>query len=310
MAMTLLEAGLPPERVAVDAFDRSAAAVETARAGRYERGGTRGLDPERAARWFEHDGGALTIVPAVRALVRFEVGDLLDDDRPFARGSYDAVFCRNLLIYLTADARRRALAALRGLLAPGGVLYLGHAEVLVARGEGFAPVAGAATYACVPGSTDAVAPRTPARLPSPAPLPRRKEAPRTARSVAAPAAPSTPDAVPDFAPLVPSESDVLARARDLADAGRLAEASALLEREVTQGRPSADYFHLLALVRRATGRAREADEALGRALYLDPAHVGRAAPRGASRPRDGASARWRRASTRARGPRCRGGTSR
>jgi chemotaxis protein methyltransferase WspC len=49
---------------------------------------------------------------------------------------------------------------------------------------------------------------------------------------------------------------------------------ALLEAELARGGPRAECFHLLALVHRAAGRTREADVALGRALYLDPEHVG------------------------------------
>jgi len=272
-AIALLEAGLPPERVAVDAFDRSEEAVATARAGRYDRGGRRGLDAERTARWFEDDAGTLSVVPAVRAVVRFATGSLLDPERPFAHGTYDAIFCRNLLIYLTAEARRRALSILRTWLAPDGVLYLGHAEVLVARAEGYLPLASAATYACVTTSAEGAPPAAPAgpvarRRPEPATAPPRARAP----SKWAPAASTHPVPAPK-AP-TPTAPDVLVKVRTLADAGRLEEACALLEAEVAHGRPRADHFHLLALVRRAAGRAREADAAISRALYLDPTHAG------------------------------------
>jgi len=270
VAIALLEAGLPPERVSVDAFDRSAAAIEAAREGCFGRGGTRGLERERAARWFEERDGTLTVLPAVRALVRFESGSLLDDDRPFARATYDAVMCRNLLIYLTADARRRALATVRTALAPGGVLYLGHAEVLVARAEGFAPAGGSATYACLPSPPET------ARAAPPGPrAPRRPDAAVGVLRAPTPSRPA-PSVVATVVPVpaLARKADVLQTVRDLADAGRLEEACALLEAEMARGRPGADHFHLLALVRRAAGKAREADEALGRALYLDPSHPG------------------------------------
>ena len=262
IAITMLEAGLPPERVAVDAFDRSHSAIRTARTGIYGPGGARGLGTERAARWFACEGDERSILPQVRGLVRFEVASCLDDDRPFAPRAYDAIFCRNLLIYLTEAARPRVLEALRASLVPGGVLYLGHAEVLVARAEGFQPLSGAGVYACVVKPTTAQPPApTVARTPS-----RRNDPP--ARTQVPPAAP-----VHD-APVVVSGADVLCDARALADAGRLPEACALLEADVARGRSDADHFHLLALVRRAAGNSLGADDALGRALYLDPSHVG------------------------------------
>ncbi len=286
-AIALLEAGIPPARVAIDAFDRSAAAIEAARAGRFERGGTRGLDPGRADRWFSADADGLTVRPSVRALVRFECGSLLGADRPFAPQTYDAVLCRNLLIYLTASARERALAILRAWLAPGGLLYLGHAEVLVARAGGFSPLGDAGTYVCTAGSLEPAPPEAAAEgrptTERPSPAVRRSASPaRRISSTAPPRPPVPPPAVPtpptSAVPAppagIPSEAEILREARGLADTGHLEAACAVLEEEEARGRPSADAYHLLALVRRALGRAREADEALARALYLDPAHAG------------------------------------
>ena len=270
-AIALLEAGVPPERVSIDAFDRSSSAIGRARAGRFDRSRIRGLAPERVSRWFESEGGTLSISPVIRALVRFETGNILDEECPFSHVSYDAVFCRNLLIYFTEAARHRALAAIRASLAPDGVLYLGHAEVPVARAAGFTLVSGSAAYACLARLPEvarptAAAERTASGPPEPAapsvPLeaPSRPAAAYATRTVAAPAIPA------------PRETDVLREARALADQGRILEACGLLDAAATRGRPGADHFLLLALLRRAAGRVREADEALGRALYLDPSH--------------------------------------
>ncbi len=272
-AIALLEANLSPERVSVDAFDRSPSAIEQALVGRYGGGGTRGLDAARASRWFEDQAGTLSILPSVRALVHFETGSLLDEKRPLPRQAYDAVFCRNLLIYLTQAARRRALTILRASLAPGGVLYLGHAEIGLARAGGFAPIEGTVSYACHAGPAEAAWPAAAERharhrRPEPETLPMRAQAPW------APVPVSSVGDVPVTAAAVPEETDVLFAAREHADAGRLLEACAILEARAARGRPVADHYHLLALLRRASGRTREADEALARALYLDPSHAG------------------------------------
>src|SRR5205807_2036709 len=64
------------------------------------------------------------------AAVRFQVGNLLDPRLLLLESPYDLVFCRNLFIYLTAPARRQALVTLTRLMAPDGLLCLGHAEPL------------------------------------------------------------------------------------------------------------------------------------------------------------------------------------
>ena len=46
-------------------------------------------------------------------------------------GRVEAIFCRNVLIYLDAEARRRVIATLYERLIPGGYLMLGHSESLL-----------------------------------------------------------------------------------------------------------------------------------------------------------------------------------
>ena len=247
-------------------------------------------------------------MPAVRALVRFETGSLLDDERPFAHATYDAVLCRNLLIYLTESARRRALSAVRAALAPGGVLYLGHAEVLVARAEGFAPAGGSATYACLATPPEAVraapsgrrAPRRPDAAAAASRGPRPLEAARSGGRAP----------VPVPAPALARKVDVLQAARDLADAGRLEEACALLEAEMTRG-PSAGPTTSTcwpSSAGRPGRRARPTKRSGGRSTST-PRTPGRSSwpP---SRPRAAASATWPRASTHGPAPPSKGRDSR
>ncbi len=68
-------------------------------------------------------------------------------DREFnLLGKFDAVFSRNMMIYFTDEQKRKALSQLRSVLKPGGVLFLGHADVSFTPG-GFEKVhEGRATY--------------------------------------------------------------------------------------------------------------------------------------------------------------------
>ena len=73
--------------------------------------------------------GRIRAVPELRALVRF--GRLnLHGATDAAGGPYDLVFCRNVLIYFTADDKHRVVDRLFRHLAPDGHLFLGHAESL------------------------------------------------------------------------------------------------------------------------------------------------------------------------------------
>ncbi|WP_210491752.1 CheR family methyltransferase [Patulibacter sp. SYSU D01012] len=73
---------------------------------------------------------------ALRARVRFEQRDVR---RSAPRGPWHLVLCRNLVIHLTAAARRQVLDVVAGAVAPGGLLLLGRSERTV-RTDGLALV--------------------------------------------------------------------------------------------------------------------------------------------------------------------------
>ncbi len=65
----------------------------------------------------------------IRALIRYRRLNLVRDI-PRLRGRFDLIFCRNVLIYFAAETRRAVLTRLIERLAPGGFLFLGHAETI------------------------------------------------------------------------------------------------------------------------------------------------------------------------------------
>jgi chemotaxis protein methyltransferase CheR len=90
--------------------------------------------PERQRKAFMLRGvgaqeGLMKAGPEIRALVRFARLNLIGDEMPPPR-SFDLLFCRNVLIYFDRPTKTRVVDRLVERLAPGGHLFLGHAESL------------------------------------------------------------------------------------------------------------------------------------------------------------------------------------
>jgi len=134
MAMALVDAGLPPERFAIDGIDISVRVITRAQQGIYGRNSFRTKDGGFRDRHFEAIDEGFRIRDRARASVRFLQGNLVDPGFQAAAPSYDVIFCRNLLIYFDPPTQDRAIAALVRLLAPQGMLFIGHSEAgLMAR---------------------------------------------------------------------------------------------------------------------------------------------------------------------------------
>ena len=277
VVMALLEAGLSGAAVQVDAVDVSAAVVERARRGMHGPAALRGLSAERRARFTTPTPEGARLTAEIQAPIRYLTGDLLDPLFGIDGLPYDLVLCRNLLIYLTPAARERVLGTVRRLLAPGGVAFVGHAEVAAARLVGLVPSGPAEAYAVAHELPRAL----PWAAPSSAPAAVAAAPGRVARSVLRGAPPAARAAVHPrpapgsaLAPSVPEPVEsVLVSARRLGQAGRAEEALALLARVEGERTPSPDELHLAAVLERALGRAAEVERSLTRALYLDPRHV-------------------------------------
>jgi chemotaxis protein methyltransferase CheR len=110
--------------------DISRRCVTAARRGVYGESSFRATPDELRRAFFLERGDGWHVVDSVRHLCHFGQTNLLDD-RSHVLGRADAIFCRNVLIYFDARARKTAIEALYERLNPGGVLLLGHSESLL-----------------------------------------------------------------------------------------------------------------------------------------------------------------------------------
>ncbi len=111
--------------------DISKRCLAHARAAVYGPSAFRATPPEVKRRWFVERPDGWVVADRVRQLCHFGHLNLLDADRATAVGRVDAVFCRNVLIYLDARSRRRVIDLFHERLYPGGILLLGHSESLL-----------------------------------------------------------------------------------------------------------------------------------------------------------------------------------
>jgi chemotaxis protein methyltransferase CheR len=136
IAMTLREAGCPGE---VLASDIDTDALETARGGVYPHERAETLPAARLkAHWLKGAGaneGWVSARPELRAMLRFAPINL-QREWP-ALEPFDALFCRNVVIYFDRDAQRRLLDRFTGVLRPGALLAVGHAESFPATHPAF-----------------------------------------------------------------------------------------------------------------------------------------------------------------------------
>jgi chemotaxis protein methyltransferase CheR len=65
----------------------------------------------------------------IRSAVKFERINLSKE--PYPAGPFDLIFCRNVLIYFDGASKNHVIGQLTQRLAPGGCLFLGHAESIL-----------------------------------------------------------------------------------------------------------------------------------------------------------------------------------
>ncbi|MEN2505455.1 protein-glutamate O-methyltransferase CheR [Stutzerimonas stutzeri] len=120
----------PKPAVQIVATELSGAMLAASKAAEYDSLAiARGLSSDRLQRYFDaKTPGRWVVKPGIRSRVEFRVQNLLDSYAVL--GKFDVVFCRNVLIYFSADVKKDILKRIHATLKPGGYLFLGASEAL------------------------------------------------------------------------------------------------------------------------------------------------------------------------------------
>jgi chemotaxis protein methyltransferase CheR len=139
IAMCVKEfAGLAGWRVEIVATDLSQEVLEKSKAGIYSQFEVqRGLPIQMLVKYFTQTGELWQLKADLRAMVQHRQLNLLQDFSQL--GTFDVIFCRNVLIYFDQDTKVAVFDRLARMVEADGVLLLGAAESVVGISDAFKP---------------------------------------------------------------------------------------------------------------------------------------------------------------------------
>ncbi|WP_083608013.1 CheR family methyltransferase [Teredinibacter haidensis] len=119
------------------ATDLSSQILDNAKRGEYDRLSiTRGLSEQRLRDYFDHfSSDCWRVKPPIGRRVTFKPLNL--QDSYLLLGKFDVIFCRNVLIYFSADLKRDILTRMHAVMKPGGYLFLGSSESIAGTSDLF-----------------------------------------------------------------------------------------------------------------------------------------------------------------------------
>jgi chemotaxis protein methyltransferase CheR len=255
-------------------------AVAAARVGVYTQWSLRGVDHSRLDGLMISGTQTVRVHDDIKASVRFDTHNLLDPDAypPAGMSSFECIVCRNVLIYMTHEARARVIERLSSCITPGGILVLGHGEAqgvpladLIVERHDAGVVYRKPLQHATPKEKAPAAKATPrrstakpshgARLSKPPSRPR--VAVRSAESRTQPAHAADGD----------RSRTLLELAVQQARTGHTGEAERIVVQAMSANPLDPEPHVLLAALLAARDAFKQAETALRRALFLDPACI-------------------------------------
>ncbi len=136
-----MEAKLPGWNIEIIGTDISQEVLDKAKVGLFSQFEVqRGLPIQLLIKYFNQVGDMWQISDEIKNMVSYRKFNLLD---PFTlMGSFDVIFCRNVLIYFDQPTKTEVLERMRKLIPDDGTLFLGAAETVLGITDKFKPVQG------------------------------------------------------------------------------------------------------------------------------------------------------------------------
>lgn len=155
LAMTAVEAfgtTTPPVRILATDIDTNV--LEKARRGVYALDRLGKVSEERQKKFFLQgmgkNAGYARVKDFLRNMITFRQLNLLDDNWPI-RGPFEAIFCRNVMIYFDKETQRKILEKFLPLMRRDALLFMGHSEGLHHVADLF-KINGRTVYSIVPAT--------------------------------------------------------------------------------------------------------------------------------------------------------------
>jgi chemotaxis protein methyltransferase CheR len=134
-------------RIEILGTDISEKALNAAAAARYSSFSFRSVSPLVIKRYFTEEGREFVLDPTIQQMVSFEKHNLRDTLAAKRHGTWDVIFCRNVMIYFDDDMKARCVKLFHEQLADDGVLFIGHSESIRNTGVPFKPLEAAQSFA-------------------------------------------------------------------------------------------------------------------------------------------------------------------
>ncbi len=306
IAMALFDAGLSTNQFSIDAIDISKKSLQKAKEGIYGRNSFRLQHLPFRDRYFTQIGEEYQLSDLVKNQVKFMHGNLVDPNLLANQNKYDAIFCRNVLIYFDAPSRQQSINKLNNLLIDNGLLFLGYSETSEILEYGYESVRHPMAFAYRKLDKKQaekqkkesnfgflLEPKNNYHTPTPKPNLLSNRTKEKENVFSKPSKPfptshkidqqknsSQPKTVVSDRQLnrsVPANAIFtnaipLENIRSLADGGNLSEAATQCEAYLKQNSTHVEAYLLLGEIYQASGQEIKAEQCFQKAIYLEPNH--------------------------------------
>jgi chemotaxis protein methyltransferase CheR len=130
LAISLIDSGAQPGSFEIHASDIDTEILSQAKSGQFHKDKSSNLPHSTLNKHFTIKGNLIQVSDSILKSIRFSRINLVKDINFGSPSEYDSVMCRNALIYFTPETQQKVLSKICDSLMVGGLLCLGHAELL------------------------------------------------------------------------------------------------------------------------------------------------------------------------------------